>query len=76
MYGTHPQSQVTKLWGLSKTSANALIGIRADPSKIDHVCNAVMTHFYVNLVQPVFGRFDIIIIAFFPKWDRVHDFID
>ena len=56
-------------------AANALIAVKVDPAKIDDVCNVLMDNFYVNLVQPVFGRFDILIIVYFPKWNMLHDFI-
>ncbi|MBW1803164.1 MAG: AsnC family transcriptional regulator, partial [Deltaproteobacteria bacterium] len=54
-------------------SANALIAVKADISKIDSVCDKLSDNFYVNLVQPVFGRFDIILIVYFPEWDMLHD---
>jgi Lrp/AsnC family transcriptional regulator for asnA, asnC and gidA len=57
-------------------AANALIAVKVEPSKIDDVCNALIDNFYVNLVQSVFGRFDILIIVYFPKWDMLHDFIN
>lgn len=57
-------------------SASAVIAIKADPSKIGHVCEQLGGHFYVNLVQTVFGRFDILIIVYFPSWELLHQFIN
>jgi len=56
-------------------AANALIAMRVHPSKIHHVCDQVIDNFYVNLVQTVFGRYDIIINVYYPKWEMLHDFI-
>ena len=30
----------------------------------------------MNLVQTVFGRFDILIIVYFPSWELLHQFIN
>jgi Lrp/AsnC family transcriptional regulator for asnA, asnC and gidA len=57
-------------------SASAVIAIKADPTKIDHVCELLSGHFHVNLVQTVFGRFDILIIVYFPSWELLHQFIN
>lgn len=56
--------------------ANALIAIRVDRSKIDQICKSLVDNFYVNLVQTVFGRFDILIIVYFPTWEMLHRFIN
>ena len=56
-------------------SANFVVAIKADPTKIDNICTLLSGHFYVNLVQTVFGRMDILIMAYFPEWDRLHHFI-
>jgi len=56
-------------------SASAVIAIKADPTKIDHVCELLSGHFHVNLVQTVFGRLDILIIVYFTRWDLLHHFI-
>ena len=56
-------------------SASAVIAIKADPTKIDQVCELLSGHFHVNLVQTVFGRMDIMIIVYFSKWDSLHHFI-
>ena len=56
-------------------SANVVVAIKADPTKIDHICNLLSGHFHVNLVQTVFGRLDILIMAYFSRWDQLHHFI-
>jgi Lrp/AsnC family transcriptional regulator for asnA, asnC and gidA len=57
-------------------SATALLGIKADPSKIEQICEELAENFYVNLVQTVFGRLDILAIVYFPNWEMLHDFIN
>lgn len=57
-------------------SASALIALKADPSKIDLICEKLAENFYVNLVQTVFGRMDILAIVYFPNWEMLHDFIN
>lgn len=56
-------------------SASAVVAIKADPTKIDHICDLLSGHFNVNLVQTVFGRLDILIIVYFSRWDLLHNFI-
>lgn len=56
-------------------AANALIALRVHPSKIHHICDQMIDNFHVNLVQTVFGRYDIIINVYFPRWGMLHDFI-
>jgi DNA-binding Lrp family transcriptional regulator len=56
-------------------SANIVVAIKADPTKIDHICNLLSGHFHVNLVQTVLGRLDILIMAYFSRWDLLHHFI-
>ena len=56
-------------------SASAVVAIKADPNKIDHICDTLSGYFNVNLVQTVFGRLDILIIVYFSRWDMLHNFI-
>jgi Lrp/AsnC family transcriptional regulator for asnA, asnC and gidA len=56
-------------------TANALIAVKADPSKIDDLCNQFVDHFHVNNVMTVFGPFDMLILVFFPSWEMLFDFI-
>ncbi len=57
-------------------SASAVIAIKADPSKIERVCELLCEHFCVNLVQTVFGRFDIMAIVYFRTWELLHKFMN
>jgi DNA-binding Lrp family transcriptional regulator len=57
-------------------SASAVIAIKADPTKIGAICEKLSGYFNVNLVQTVFGRFDILIIVYFPNWGLLHQFIN
>lgn len=56
--------------------ANAFIAIKAEPTKLDEVADKLVDNFYVNLVQTVLGRFDILIIVYFPTWEMLHTFIN
>ncbi|MFC1495528.1 Lrp/AsnC family transcriptional regulator [Thermodesulfobacteriota bacterium] len=56
-------------------SASAFVAIKADPTKIDHICNLLSEYFNVNLVQTVFGRLDILVMVYFSRWDLLHHFI-
>lgn len=55
--------------------ANAFIAIKAEPTKLDEVADKLVDNFYVNLVQTVLGRFDILIIVYFPTWEMLNTFI-
>lgn len=57
-------------------SASALIALKTDPSKNEEICEHLAENFYVNLVQTVFGRLDILAIVYFPNWEMLHDFIN
>jgi len=57
-------------------SASALIVIKTDPSKIEYVCEQLAENFFVNLIQTVFGRFDILVIVYFPSLEMLHQFIN
>lgn len=57
-------------------SASAVIAIKADPAKVDQVCEQICEHFCVNLVQTVFGRFDILVIVYFRSWELLHQFMN
>ena len=56
--------------------ANVLIAIKTDPTKVDHVCEKLFDNFHVNLLQTVFGRFDILAMVYFPNWELLHKFIN
>jgi DNA-binding Lrp family transcriptional regulator len=57
-------------------SAGALIALKTDPSRNEWICEHLAENFYVNLVQTVFGRLDILAIVFFPNWEMLHHFIN
>ena len=57
-------------------SASALIALKTDPSKNEQICRHLAENFYVNLVQTVFGRLDILAIVYFPSWEMLHNFIN
>jgi DNA-binding Lrp family transcriptional regulator len=57
-------------------SASALVALKTDPSKNEQICEHLAENFYVNLVQTVFGRLDILAIVYFPNWEMLHDFIN
>ena len=57
-------------------SASALIALKTDPSRNEQICRHLAENFYVNLVQTVFGRMDILAIVYFPSWEMLHNFIN
>jgi DNA-binding Lrp family transcriptional regulator len=57
-------------------SASAMIALKTDPSKNEQICRHLADNFYVNLVQTVFGRLDILAIVYFPNWEMLHNFIN
>ena len=56
--------------------ANALIAVKAEPSKVDRICDQLVDNFFISTVTTVFGRYDILIIVHFPTWEMMHDFIN
>ena len=56
--------------------ANALIAVKAEPSKVDRICDRLVDNFFISTVTTVFGRYDILIIVQFPSWEMMHDFIN
>jgi Lrp/AsnC family transcriptional regulator for asnA, asnC and gidA len=56
--------------------ANAMIAIQAEPSKIDHVCDHLVSNFSITTVLTVFGRYDILINVSFQTWEDMHGFIN
>lgn len=57
-------------------TANALIAVKAEPSKVDRICERLVDNFFISTVTTVFGRYDILIIVHFPAWEMMHDFIN
>lgn len=56
--------------------ANAMIAIQAEPSRIDHICDQLVSNFNVTTVLTVFGRYDILINVSFQTWEDMHEFIN
>jgi len=56
--------------------ANAVIAIKCDPLKMDHVCTRLKKNFFINNIHTIFGRFDILTIVYFPSWELLHRFIN
>lgn len=56
--------------------ANAMIAIQAEPSRIDHICDQLVSNFNVTTVLTVFGRYDILINVSFQTWEGMHEFIN
>jgi DNA-binding Lrp family transcriptional regulator len=57
-------------------SANAVIVIQADPSKIDFICEQFIDSFNIATLLTVFGRYDVLLFVSFPTWELMHDFIN
>jgi DNA-binding Lrp family transcriptional regulator len=49
--------------------AHALIAIKADTLSIDSICSSLGEFFHINLIVTTFGRYDILVIAYFPNWE-------
>jgi DNA-binding Lrp family transcriptional regulator len=55
--------------------AQAFIGLSVDLKKIDSVCDQLTDNPHINTVVTSFGRFDILLIVFFPEWETLQNFI-
>jgi DNA-binding Lrp family transcriptional regulator len=55
--------------------AHAVIEMNVPINKIDGVCNRLKNNFFVNLITPTFGRFNLLISVYFPTWDMLHNFV-
>ena len=55
--------------------AHAVIAIKADINKIGSVCSHLSSNFNVNLIVTTFGRFEILMIVYFPTWDELLNFV-
>ncbi len=56
-------------------SANAVINIDADLTKIDSLCARLVKNPYISLVITTFGRFDVLLMANFSSWEMLQDFV-
>ncbi len=55
--------------------ADAFITMDVDLLKIDEICAQLKPIFNVNFIHTCFGRFDILLIVFFPTWEILHSFV-
>lgn len=56
-------------------TANALLALNVDLTKINDVCKRLADNFNVNLIHTSFGRFDLFAFVYFPSWEKLHEFI-
>ncbi len=56
--------------------SSAVIVLKTNLAKNEAICRALSENFHVNLVQTVFGRYDILAIVYFPDIEQLHRFID
>jgi DNA-binding Lrp family transcriptional regulator len=55
--------------------AHSIIEMNVPVNKIEEVCNRLKNNFFVNLITPTFGHFNLLISVYFPSWDRLHSFV-
>jgi len=55
--------------------AHALITLDIDLTKVDQVCAQFVNNHNISLVVSTFGRFDVILLADFPTWEMLQDYI-
>jgi Lrp/AsnC family transcriptional regulator, regulator for asnA, asnC and gidA len=55
--------------------ASAVIGLDVDLKKVDRVCGKLKENNHLTLVVTVFGRFDVLIIADYPDFEILNNFI-
>ena len=55
---------------------SAFIALKTNLLKNGEICRHLTDNFHVNLVQTVFGSFDILAIVYFPDLQQLHNFID
>jgi Lrp/AsnC family transcriptional regulator, regulator for asnA, asnC and gidA len=55
--------------------ASAVIGLDVDLKKVDGVCQKLIENSKLTLVVTIFGRFDVLIIADYPDFEILNNFI-
>jgi Lrp/AsnC family transcriptional regulator, regulator for asnA, asnC and gidA len=55
--------------------ASAVIGLDVDLKKVDGVCEKLIENSKLTLVVTIFGRFDVLIIADYPDFEMLNNFI-
>jgi Lrp/AsnC family transcriptional regulator for asnA, asnC and gidA len=56
-------------------NAHALITLDIDLTKVDQVCAHLVNDHNISLVVTTFGRFDVILLADYPTWEMLQDYI-
>jgi DNA-binding Lrp family transcriptional regulator len=56
-------------------NAHALIMLDIDLNKINQVCDGLVRNPNISLVASIFGRYDLMIIADFPTWEMLQEYI-
>jgi DNA-binding Lrp family transcriptional regulator len=56
-------------------NARSLIALDVDLTRVDRVCDRLVSNHNISLVVATFGRFDIILLADFPTWEMLQDYI-
>jgi DNA-binding Lrp family transcriptional regulator len=56
-------------------NTHALITLDIDLNKINQVCSQLISNHNISLVTSIYGRYDVMIIADFPTWELLQEFI-
>jgi len=56
-------------------NAHAFITMNIKLPKIDQVCTQLTNNPNISLLATIFGRYDVLLIADFPTWEMLQDFI-
>jgi DNA-binding Lrp family transcriptional regulator len=56
-------------------NAHSLIALDVNLTRVDEVCEQLVSNHNISLVVITFGRFDVILLADFPTWEMLQDYI-
>ncbi|OGO06502.1 MAG: hypothetical protein A2Y92_02110 [Chloroflexi bacterium RBG_13_57_8] len=56
-------------------NAHAFITLDIKLSEIDKACARLISNPHISLLATIFGRFDVLVIADFPTWEMLQEFI-
>jgi DNA-binding Lrp family transcriptional regulator len=56
-------------------NTHAFITLDIELGKITQVCQRLVSNSNISLVATIFGRYDVLIIADFPSWEKLQEFI-
>jgi Lrp/AsnC family transcriptional regulator, regulator for asnA, asnC and gidA len=56
-------------------NTHALIALDIELNKLNQVCSRLVNNPNISLVASIFGRYDIMILADFPSWEMLQEFI-